>query len=116
MPAMLQQNLPVLPLERLESGGERPLQKLDVDEELPLSVARDVVAGMLQRAFKRSLHGLKDFGDPSQIARQLKCIENQNLPALFAKPRMRYELAIGLAEVTPGFTVHTLVVAPRGHR
>lgn len=112
MPSMLEQRLPIPLLERLESKGESVLKDFENDDDLPLSVAKEIVAPMLQSMFKRSLHGLKDFGDPGQIARQLQCKENLNLAAFYAKARTRRELLLGLASITPDVVVQTLIVVP----
>lgn len=114
MPEHFQQNLPALPLERLETRGEGVLQKVDA-APMSFAEARRVTGSAAYDAIRKSGRGLKDFGDPAQVGRQCKGLENVNIARLWQDQQTREEFVVELAE-RAGLTVQVVIVAPRRKR
>lgn len=113
MPEMFQQNLPVMPVERVENRSEGDLQK--VEKSMSFQEARLVTGEAGHEAIRRSGHGLKDFGDPAQVGRQCKGLENLNVARLWQEPDTRVELVVALAE-RAGIQVQTVLIVPHHRR
>jgi hypothetical protein len=113
MGGMVQQSLVGLPVQRLDDQGEGLIKRVDGD--LDLVTAKAVVSQVYTTALLRSGLGLKHFGDPGQVARQLHCRENQDLPRYLASSLFRREFVEALGEACDDVIVQTVLVLPRRH-
>ena len=114
MPRSLQLNLPPALVNRLDTGAESKVQKLDdaaKAAEIPLETAKAQIGRALKRTIARTDSVLKDFGDPSQVKR----VCDGDVPTVIARAwqreatRREFVLALaeesGLAEVTTTVTL-----------
>jgi hypothetical protein len=94
MPRSVQQPLPPMLVQRLDSEGESHIQKVDT-RDLSLEKARGLAADIVSAVITESGAPLKAYGDPSQVKRWTQG-ENPNLARLLQKTEGRKAMAKAL--------------------
>lgn len=100
----MQRTFGPLPLQRVESGSEGPLNPVE-NGDLPIEAAKELTGAIVSAVLHDTRSQLKEFGDKGAVGRWTTGKENPNFARLIQSADARKAMAKALLRTVPGVEI-----------